>query len=153
MLSIREATENDVALLARVNTLANENRLSAETGWDPAHFAENATESAKEEVAGIVVDSTTYVIAYGGEDVGRLRVIRHPGELHVAGIQILPEHQGKGIGSSVMKTVIEEAAGNDYPLTLEVEKNNLDAKRLYERLGFEMVEDRVDRELMKLRIP
>ena len=49
--------------------------------------------------------------------------------------------------------MIEEAETADLPVTLEVGKDNPDAKRLYERLGFQVAQDRKVRELMRLSCP
>jgi len=150
ILNIRKATQNDIEFLASVSLLANEKRLSAETSWNAEHFVKQARTSAKREVQGKVKDSITYVIECDCTPVGRLRVIRPGNEIHIAGIQILPIHQQKGTGSRVLRTMIREAMEKALPLTLEVEKNNPNAKRFYLRLGFKVEEDRGDREFVVL---
>lgn len=55
------------------------------------------------------------------------------------------------MGRAAMGTIMKEAAEKGLPLTLEVEKDNPDAKRLYLQLGFKVVRERKDRELMELR--
>ena len=50
---------------------------------------------------------------------------------------LLPEHQGRGIGTHLIKTLLAEAAHQLKPVHLQVLKVNLRARQLYERLGFE----------------
>ena len=85
---------------------------------------------------GKVENSTTYIIRVGAERAGRLRVVRTPERCHLAGIQIHPTHQARGIGTSVITSVLEEARERNVPVELEVAKDNPNAERLYVRLGF-----------------
>lgn len=151
MLNIRKATDSDIAFLVNVNLLANEQRLSVNPEWNAETFCKKAQTSTTKQIQGKVKNSVTYVIEFHGAAVGRLRVIRPSHEIHIAGIQILPNHQHKGIGSSVITEIIKESKEKALQLTLEVEKDNPNAKRLYERMGFIVAEDRNDRELMTLR--
>ena len=58
--------------------------------------------------------------------------------LNVHEIQCLPEFQGKGLGTAVLQHVIEQGARRALPVTLSVVPANPRARRLYERLGFEV---------------
>lgn len=51
-------------------------------------------------------------------------------------IAVLPEHAGRGIGTRLLRTLIERAETQGYPgLSLSVDPRNV-ALRLYERFGF-----------------
>ena len=80
------------------------------------------------------------VIVSGGRDIGLLHVEREPAALFLANLQILPEFQNRGIGTTVIHHVINEARESRLPLRLQVLKTNRPARRLYERLGFELTE-------------
>lgn len=149
-LNMRQATQNDVTFVVKVLLLANEKRLSAREEWRAERFLKNVTASTQKEVDGKVANSTTYVIEYDNVQVGRLRIVRPGNEIHIAGIQVHPKYQGKGIGSQVIRAMMKDAKEKKWPLTLEVEKDNPDAKRLYIKLGFEVTKDRGDREFMTL---
>jgi ribosomal protein S18 acetylase RimI-like enzyme len=57
------------------------------------------------------------------------------------GIAVCPEHRGNGIGEWLIKAILEENIRRSYPaVSLSVRTDN-PAIRLYERLGFAMVED------------
>ena len=70
--------------------------------------------------------------------VGGLLLDRTPVGVDIVELQILPEYQGKGIGTSVVRSVIKDAAHEGFPVTLSVVYANGRAKRLYERLGFQV---------------
>ena len=52
------------------------------------------------------------------------------------GIQLLPEVQGRGIGTAIIEALKAEAAETGATVELGVEKDNPNARRLYHRLGF-----------------
>ena len=53
-------------------------------------------------------------------------------------IALLPEYRNGGIGSGLLRELLEEAAATSRRLTIHVERYN-PALRLYRRLGFEPV--------------
>jgi len=73
---------------------------------------------------------------YSGDEKGLGHVDDDIPELAVA---VVPGHQGKGVGSSLMRALISEARQLDYrALSLSCRTDN-PALRLYQRLGFEAV--------------
>lgn len=76
----------------------------------------------------------------GADPVGLLKVTRSTDEWHVHQIQILPSRQRQGIGEAVLRELLIEAAREHVPVSLSVLHGN-PARRLYERLGFRLVED------------
>lgn len=79
------------------------------------------------------------MIVSGGIDVGLLQVVDEGTQLVVGKIELLPEHQGQGIGSTLLARVLDEARGRGVPVRLQVLRANTPARRLYERLGFVVV--------------
>ena len=63
-------------------------------------------------------------------------------------IEILPTHQGLGIGASIIQEIIDDAASKQKPISLSVLKVN-PAKSLYERLGFSTIEETDTHFIMK----
>lgn len=62
------------------------------------------------------------------------------GEIYIDSIGVSPDHQGKGIGSGLIKNLIEEFVYiKGKKLGLLVEKENTGAKKLYLKLGFKIV--------------
>ena len=100
-----------------------------------AHYRANYTE-------------TTYsVIEADGDPAGRLYVARWADEIRIVDIALLPEFRGRGLGSGLLRNLIEESEAVGKPLSIHVEMNN-PARRLYERLGFVPVAERGHNTLM-----
>jgi len=72
------------------------------------------------------------------QPIGRLYVNRGE-EIHIIDITVLPEHRGQGIGTSILKTLIEEATEAHKATTIYVESFSR-SKQLFERLGFKEIE-------------
>jgi ribosomal protein S18 acetylase RimI-like enzyme len=75
------------------------------------------------------------IVCNDDEAIGLLKVTRATDEWHVHQIQILPAHQGQGIGEAVLNALLTDAARAHVPVSLSVLHGN-PARRLYERLGF-----------------
>jgi ribosomal protein S18 acetylase RimI-like enzyme len=89
-----------------------------ERGFDPAH---------------------TQIVTVDGRDAGVLVVHRRPTEIYLGRIAVDPAHQGRGIGSALIRDLLAEAAGGGLPLVLDVLAVNTRALALYERLGLREV--------------
>jgi ribosomal protein S18 acetylase RimI-like enzyme len=86
-------------------------------------------------------DSSDFLlILVEGEPQGRLYLDRRKEEFRIIDIALLPEMRGKGIGGKIMRDVIAEADEAGVPVAIHVERNN-PAMRLYERLGFQKIEE------------
>ncbi|MEQ8475337.1 GNAT family N-acetyltransferase [Fulvivirga sp.] len=72
--------------------------------------------------------------------VGFIKYKEHPKSLDIIQFQISPEHQGKGFGKQVLNVIEAQAQNAGKGLSLKVLKAN-PAKRLYERFGFQIVDE------------
>jgi ribosomal protein S18 acetylase RimI-like enzyme len=111
--------------------------VSANPGM-AADFRHDASEQARGEIA----DSVTYVICSDGQRIGRLRVVRVDEYIEIAGLQVHPDWQGRGIGTAVINEIFAESDRTGVPVELDVAKNNPDAERLYVRLGFRRIAEK-----------
>jgi len=84
-------------------------------------------------------ESSSLVVIVGGEPAGRLYLSHLPGDLRIVDIALLPRYRGRGIGSRLLADVIAEAEKAGCSVSLHVENRN-PAARLYERLGFVVVD-------------
>lgn len=78
------------------------------------------------------------ILLLEGEACGLLKVARDGKHWHLMQIQLAPEAQGQGIGTSLIRQLVSEARHAGAALELDVLKAN-PARRLYERLGFVIV--------------
>ena len=77
------------------------------------------------------------IITLDDKDIGQLILDRPDDHMLIIDFVIAPEFQGKGIGSDILKTLINEVHGGKVPIRLHVEKNN-PALKLYLRHGFKV---------------
>ena len=75
------------------------------------------------------------VILVDGEPVGRLIVDRSGDGMQIVDLAILPQYQGAGVGSSVVRGLIDEARAAGWPLRCQVELSN-PARSFWESLSF-----------------
>ncbi len=127
--SLRPATTADHDFLCDLGRITMREYVEQTWGaWDEALYREqfDATfDPAAQQI--IVVDGTAAGVVW----------VRHfPDYDYLNRIYILPEFQNRGIGTAVLKQLIESANANDRPLELRVLKSNPRAQQLYERLGF-----------------
>jgi GNAT superfamily N-acetyltransferase len=81
------------------------------------------------------------IILYDGEPIGRLYLERMKDEYRLIDIALILEYRNKGLGSQLMRELLDKAADEGIPVRIHVEKFN-PALRLYERLGFRTLEDK-----------
>ena len=63
-------------------------------------------------------------------------------------IAVKKTYRGQGLGKWLMANVVELISDKFNIISLEVSKDNISAKKLYESFGFEIVEDRGQKVLM-----
>ncbi len=138
-VAIRAATAADAEFLTDTAIAATEAQGRFPADLDRAEYRAGFLDWTREQLRGEVADSTTSVVTAYGADVGRLRVVRTAGLVELAGLQLLPAHQGKGIGTRIVRDLMAEAAAIGCGFGLSVEKDNPRAQALYERLGLVVV--------------
>ena len=95
--------------------------------WDPARFVASWAEFEN------------HIIVVDGVNVGTLRLLAVDDALEIRDLQLLPSHQGQGIGSWALETARTMAMARGFgALRLRVFPEN-PAHRLYSRFGFEAV--------------
>jgi len=75
------------------------------------------------------------VVALDRQDIGMIKVVRHPERWKLVQVQLLPQFQGQGIGTELVERLITDARGHGASVVLSVLKVN-PARSLYARLGF-----------------
>jgi len=80
----------------------------------------------------------TRIITLNGEDIGWVEFRQAMDEIFLKQLYISPAHQRRGVGSQVIRWLLEEQYRTAKSMALFVLKNNA-ACRFYERHGFEVV--------------
>ena len=91
----------------------------------------------QQEYAGSSFD----IVRVDGADAGRLYVHRSPSTIRIVDIALLPQYRGQQIGQALLEHVFAEADASGRLVSIHVEVFNR-ARRLYERMGFVVVEDK-----------
>ena len=138
-LKFRAAQPADLPFLFHVYASTRTAELAA-TAWTETQKAQFLSMQAQAQHADYgrnYPDAERWVIDRDGAPVGRLYLDRRESANHILDIALLPEARGRGFGGVLLADLIDEAA--------EASK----AKRLYERLGFVLVEERTPYLLMR----
>jgi ribosomal protein S18 acetylase RimI-like enzyme len=149
-LRFRPIADADLPFLYRVYASTRAEEL-APVPWSEAQKAAFLTMQFRAQHADYqrnYPDADWLVATRAGEPVGRLYVRRGERAHGVIDIAFLPEHRGQGLGTAVMRDLMDEAAKAGKALSIHVEKFN-PAMHLYRRLGFQTVEDQGVYDLMR----
>jgi len=84
---------------------------------------------------------TTYMIQCERIYMGTVEIKEEEKRIFICSLYLLPVYQGKGIGSAIINQYVNKAADTEKRIELEVLKLNVNAIRLYERLGFKIAGD------------
>jgi RimJ/RimL family protein N-acetyltransferase len=145
----RPAGADDAEFLTDAAMAATEDQGRFPVDLDRAEYRQGFLDWTREQLGPGIPDSSTSVVTAYGVDVGRLRVVRTPDVVELAGLQLLPAHQGKGIGTRLVRELMAEAAASGRGFGLSVEKDNPRAQALYERLGLIVVGEDGDEWVMR----
>ncbi len=128
MLELRAAAADDREFFWLVLCTALRPVVEATWGWDETfqrrYFDERFTTSDR------------FVVSVDGADAGVIQFSAKGDHVFLASVALLPEHQGRGIGTDLVTLVLAEGRRRNLPVRLQVLKVNR-ARSLYERLGFE----------------
>jgi GNAT superfamily N-acetyltransferase len=139
---LRPVGEEDMAFLQAVYASGREAEL-AQVPWSDAqrdaflgmqftaqlnHYREHAP-AAEHDI--ILVDE---------RPAGRVYVERREREIRILDITLLTAERGRGVGSGLIKALLEEADAAGKSVSIYVESYN-PSRRLFERLGFRTVEE------------
>ncbi|MEK6336036.1 MAG: GNAT family N-acetyltransferase [Acidobacteriota bacterium] len=86
-------------------------------------------------------DADYLVILINDQPAGRIWIGRDPEQIRLLDIGLLPEFQNRGVGTALIKLLIDEARQANKALRHMVLVLNNDAHRFYERLGFVEIEE------------
>jgi GNAT superfamily N-acetyltransferase len=80
-----------------------------------------------------------FVVLSGDAPAGRLYVFDKGPTIHVVDLTLMPEHRSQGLGSQILRDLLEVAAEQGKSVTVRVSRRNREATDLATGLGFRLV--------------
>jgi ribosomal protein S18 acetylase RimI-like enzyme len=140
---LRPVTAEDDEFLLAVYAGTREEEL-AQVEWAEGQketFVRWQFEMQRREYDAHFPDARYEVILVNGRPAGRIWVGSDDKEIRLLDIALLKEFQNRGVGTLLLRRLIDEAAAANKLLRHMVFALNEDAFRFYERLGFVVIED------------
>lgn len=143
-VELRPATPDDYEELVAVYASTRADELAQVTFWDDAQklaFCRMQYDAQKADYDQRYPEPQYDLILLEGRPAGRIWVGRDDELIHMLDISLLPWARGQGIGTALVRGLIEEARASGKHLRHMVFVLNEGARRLYERLGFVVFEE------------
>jgi len=136
-ISLRPVRESDDPFLFELyaGTRASEMAVVPWTDAQKRAFLQMQFAAQKNSYAKEYPDAQHALICSDEQPVGRLYLARCQDCFHILDITVADQYRNKGIGSSVLKEILQEAIEAAKTTTIYVERVN-PSVRLFERLGF-----------------
>jgi len=140
MTKFRPIVAADTPFLSALyaSTRAEEMAMVQWTEEQKRAFLEMQFQAQATHYATHYVGAEFLIIEENAAPIGRLYIHRQAHDIRIVDISLQPEHRGKGIGTRLLREILDEGARTNTPVTIHVEDFN-PAMRLYERLGFQRV--------------
>ena len=142
-IQLRPIEAVDEAFLRLVYASVRQEELD-QVEWPLGHreeFLRTQFDAQHNHYCGNYPGAKFYVVKMDEKPAGRLYVHRTPSEIRIMDIALMPEFRNQGIGSRLLRQILDDGDRKGLPVTIHVEKFN-PALELYERLGFRMDADR-----------
>ena len=147
-------TDDDLLFVAALYASTRAEEVAV-TGWPIEHqraFLAQQHEAQHRHYRLHYADALWLILEKDAAPVGRLYLDERDREFRVIDISLVPQCRGLGIGAAILRDVQDLARARDLGVSIHVEKNN-PARRLYDRLGFALVEDQGVYDLLEWRPP
>ena len=155
MLSFRPIGEADLPFLARLYATTRQAEMDLLPHWTAEQkqaFVQQQFEAQHTYYQEHYRTARFLLIECEGQPAGRLYIDRWPEEIRLMDIALLPGYCGQGLGTQLLMEVMEEGRQHGLPVRIHVEGFN-PARRLYDRLGFRLLEDKGIYHFMEWRPP
>ncbi|HEV2828461.1 MAG TPA: GNAT family N-acetyltransferase [Pyrinomonadaceae bacterium] len=148
-ITLRSALPEDQEFLFGVYASSREEEMSL-WGWDDNQkrgFLELQWRAKNDQYNLSYPQADDSVVLLNGRPIGRMMFDRAGPDFTFLDIALLPEYQNQNIGTRLIELLQQEATAAQKSVVLHVLRTNR-AARLYERMGFKMVnEDGIYREM------
>ena len=141
-ITFRPQAEGDRPFLSALyaSTREDEMKLVAWTDAQKDAFLAMQFQAQTAHYDAYYPDAQFLVIERRGEPIGRIYIDRPAEEISLIDIALMPQARGAGLGTHLIRELLDEAVRTGKPVGIHVEHFN-PAMRLYLRLGFEKVDE------------
>lgn len=146
VLTIRRASEKDIAVLTDLSRKTFEEAFGDQNDPEDMRTYLGDSFSMAQITQELSDPETTFLLAYHQDTlVGYAKIqggpapdcIRDDKAIQLSRVYIISHHMGRGFGSQLIQACMDESLQQRYTsIWLGVWEVNVDARRLYERLGF-----------------
>ena len=136
-ITLRKVLPEDAQFLERLYFDTRRHEVSA-WGWPAAQqemFLRMQFNAQHLSYSTAFPDADDHIVSVDDSVAGRIMIVREQADKRVIDIALLEEHRNHGVGTELLRRVIDECAAEDSALRLQVLRGN-PAVRLYQRLGF-----------------
>ncbi len=130
-IGLRPATPADSEYCFHLHKAAMGTYVTAVWGWDD--------QTQRDLHARAFTPDRWQIITAGSTAIGMLHVEHQPTKIYLSRIELHPDHQGHGIGSWLIRSLLHQARQDGRDLDLDVLAVNERARSLYRRLGLHEV--------------
>ena len=139
-IGFRPARETDLEFLYQLHVLTMKEYVDQTWGWDEPFqqsvFRKNFNPAELQ------------VVTFNNSDIGMIAVEYQDEVTFLRVIEIHPHYQRQELGTHILRSLLDKAAHSRKPVVLRVLKVN-PAQRLYQRLGFKVVEETATHYIMR----
>ena len=142
--SLRPVTLEDMPMLLEIYASTRKQEMEKLPHWSAAmksEFLASQFMHQQKHYKSQYPGADFWVICEDHRVIGKLYFHEdYEDSMRIIDITLLPEHRDKGIGTDILKDLMEKAKSIDRPLTIHVESFN-PAKSLYTRLKFKTISE------------
>lgn len=140
-LRLREATPDDREFLYNLHCASLKDSITQTWGWNEAwqrRYFDSHFDPKKRQI-----------IQFEGKDIGAIGIVARDSDIFIDYIALYPGYQRQGIGSDLIKTIMQQGVASGKPIRLRVLRTN-PAVALYKRLRF-LVEEESETHVMLIQ--
>jgi ribosomal protein S18 acetylase RimI-like enzyme len=123
----KAAGESDSLFLYQLKKLVLRPYVEKIWGWDEAVQLQYHAENYHPR--------QTSIILVNGQNAGTVEIQENAEQVFICSLYLLPQYQGNGIGTTLVRQYMQQAQQQKKRLSLEVLQSNTRARKLYETLG------------------
>lgn len=141
MYNLRKAEETDIDFMLELKRVTLKVYIDQIWGWEEEYQKNDTLECFN--------SGNTKIISVNEMSIGIVETNTVENTFHIVELEILPEYQGKGIGSAIISEIIETEKSKCREIEIGCFKINMSAIKLYKRMGFRIYNETDTHYLMK----